>query len=307
MASLKISGIGTAGKWSTDALAQAIAEKIGQCLVVDMNQVVCDLATASLYYQDHNLCQFDALIVKKISSRYNAQSLDRLELLRMAERAGVRVFNKIDSIFALLNRASCTMRLVNAGIAMPPTRMTEDFAHALIAVEEFGSAVFKPLYSTKARGMRLISKKKGFHRIKQEIAAFQVDNPMMYIQKKIALGGQDLGLIFLGNAYLGCYARVSRAGAWDTTINSGGHYASYSPSEAVIKLAAKAQALFNLDFATVDVAETDTGAVVFEVSAFGGFKGAKEGIGIDAPRLYADYVVKALTAPSENHATLGDC
>jgi ribosomal protein S6--L-glutamate ligase len=296
LANFKIAVIGTAGKWSTDALAEAVAEKVGFCLVVDMSQVVYDLATASVYYQEHNLCAFDALIVKKISSRYNAHSLDRLELLRVAERAGVRVFNSPQSILKLLNRASCTITLANAGIAMPPTRITEDFSQALVAVEEFGCAVFKPLYSSKARGMCVISKKKGFHKIKQEINAFQADNPVMYIQKKMVLGGQDLGLLFLGNAYLGCYARVSRADAWDTTINSGGHYASYQPSEAVIALAAQAQALFKLDFATVDVAETSEGTMVFEVSAFGGFKGAKEGIGINAPQHYVDYVLKTLTA-----------
>ena len=50
-----------------------------------------------------------------------------------------------------------------------------------------------------------------------------------------------------------------------------------------------------MDFTTVDVADTDEGPIVFEVSAFGGFKGAKEGIGIDAASLSADYVIKALS------------
>ena len=49
-----------------------------------------------------------------------------------------------------------------------------------------------------------------------------------------------------------------------------------------------------MDFTTVDVAETGTGPIVFEVSAFGGFRGAKEGIGIDAAALYCDYVIESL-------------
>jgi ribosomal protein S6--L-glutamate ligase len=253
-----------------------------------------DLNSGSLRYKNFDLCQFDALIVKKISSRYSPNSFDRLELLRVAENAGVQVFSSAESMLRLLNRASCTVTLGNAGIPMPPTRITEDFSEALIAVEEFGTAVFKPLYSTKARGMSLISKKKGFHKIKQEIAAFQAENPMMYIQKKMALNGRDLGLVFLGGNYLGTYARVSKGDVWNTTIDSGGHYESYQPSDEVIALAHKAQALFKMDFTTVDIAETEEGAVVFEVSSFGGFKGAKEGIGINAPQLYVDYVIKKL-------------
>lgn len=297
MANFKIAVIGVPGKWSSEVLADAVAEATGFRLLVDMNQVVLDLNKASLRYKEFDLCQFDALIVKKISARYSPNSLDRLELLRVAENAGVKVFSSPESLLRLLNRASCTVTLANANIPMPPTRITEDFSEALIAVEEFGCAVFKPLFSTKARGMTLISRKKGFHKTKQEITAFQAENPLMYIQKKMALGGRDLGLVFLAGEYLGTYARVSTKDAWDTTINSGGHYESYQPSEEVIALATQAQSLFNMDFTTVDVAETEDGPVVFEVSAFGGFKGAKEGIGINAPQLYVQHVMNTLKKP----------
>jgi ribosomal protein S6--L-glutamate ligase len=294
LANFKIAVIGVPGKWSSEALADEVETATGFRLIVDMNQVVLDLSTASLRYKEFNLCQFDALIVKKISSRYSTNSLDRLELLRIAENAGVKVFSNPSSILRLINRISCTVTMVNAGIPMPPTRITEDFAEALVAVEEFGSAVFKPLYSTKARGMSLINKKKGFYRTKQEIAAFQTENPVMYIQKQMALGGRDLGLVFLAGQYLGTYARVSKDGVWNTTINSGGHYEAYQPNTEIIALATKAQSLFNMDFTTVDVAETEQGIVVFEVSAFGGFKGAKEGIGINAPQLYVQHVLNVL-------------
>ena len=64
----------------------------------------------------------------------------------------------------------------------------------------------------------------------------------------------------------------------------------------MIDLASRAQSLFAMDFTTVDVAETQEGPVVFEVSAFGGFRGASEGIGIDAARLYVDYVLAKLAS-----------
>jgi ribosomal protein S6--L-glutamate ligase len=62
----------------------------------------------------------------------------------------------------------------------------------------------------------------------------------------------------------------------------------------MIELAHRAQALFNLDFTTVDVAESEQGPVVFEVSAFGGFRGALEGIGIDAAAGYVAHALKEL-------------
>ena len=296
MADYKIGVIGIPGKWSTETLADAVAARTGQRLVIDMGEVSLDLEQQRLLFQGQDLCQLDALIVKKISASYNPNTLDRLELLRVAEQAGVRVFSRAENILRLINRLSCTVTLRNADIPMPATRVTENVGAALAAVEEFGSAVFKPLYSTKARGMCVIDAHEDHSSVEREIRAFQAENPMMYIQQKIELPGRDLGMVFLAGEYLGSYARVSKGAAWNTTIHSGGRYASHTPTAAVIELAQRAQSLFDMDFTTVDIAETNHGPIVFEVSAFGGFRGALEGIGLDAAALYADHVIRELSA-----------
>jgi ribosomal protein S6--L-glutamate ligase len=296
LADLKIGVVGLAGKWSTETLADAVAASTGQRLIIDMGQVSADLAGGRLLFRDQDLCQLDALIVKKISATYSPSTLDCLELLRVAEQAGVRVFSPAQSMLRLIDRLSCTVTLRNAGIPMPDTCVTADIDAAMSALQTFGSAVFKPLYSTKARGMCVIEAKQDTDQAKQAIRAFREHNPVMYIQKKIDLPGQDMGMVFLGGRYLGSYARVSAGDAWNTTINSGGRYAACQPAEAVIELATRAQSLFQMDFTTVDVAETGDGPIVFEVSAFGGFRGASEGIGIDAAQLYVEHVLAELSA-----------
>ena len=129
----------------------------------------------------------------------------------------------------------------------------------------------------------------------KQIRDYHEQHPMMYIQKKLDLAGRDYGMVFLGGKYLGSYARVAQGDSWNTTIDSGGKYELYNPSKEIIELAHEAEALFGMDFTTVDVAETETGPVVFEVSAFGGFRGAREGIGIDAASLYTDYIIAQIT------------
>ena len=295
MAEFRIGVIGIPGKWSTETLADAVEARTGYRLVIDMGEVSLDLERQQLLFRDQDLCQLDALIVKKISASYNPNTLDRLELLRVAEAAGVRVFSRAEHILRLIDRLSCTVTLRNAGIPMPATRVTENVGAAATAVQDFGSAVFKPLYSTKARGMCVIDANREHGEIEREIRAFQAENPMMYIQQKIDLPGRDLGMVFLDGEYLGSYARVSKGDAWNTTIHSGGKYAAHTPPDEVVELARRAQAPFAMDFTTVDVAETGEGPIVFEVSAFGGFRGALEGIGIDAAGLYTEHVLRQLT------------
>ena len=293
MADSRIGVIGIPGKWSTEVLADAVEAATGYRLVIDMQRVDLDLQHRRLMFQGQDLCRLDALIVKKISASYSPNTLDRLELLRVAEQAGVRVFSPAQSMLRLVDRLSCTVTLRNGGIPMPATRVTEDIEAAVAAVQAFGSAVFKPLYSTKARGMCVIEAGDEA-RVREAVRAFAGENPMMYIQQKIELPGHDLGLVFLGGEYLGCYARVSGDAAWNTTIHSGGRYAAHRPDDGLIELAHRAQSLFDMDFTTVDVAETADGPQVFEVSAFGGFRGASEGIGIDAAQLYTRYVLDRL-------------
>jgi len=292
----KIGVVGIPGKWSTEVLADAVEKHTGFRLVIDMARVSLDLASRQLLFERQDLCQLDGLIVKKISREYSPNTLDRLELLRIAENSGVRVFSGAENMLRLIDRLSCTVTLNNTGVPMPQTRVTEDIDAAVQAVHEFGSAVFKPLFSTKARGMQVIDTTLSEEQMLGEIHRFKEGNPMMYIQQKVNLSGRDLGMVFLGGEYLGTYARVSQTDSWNTTINSGGRYENYDASEELIDLARRAQAPFGMDFTTVDVALTDDGPIVFEVSAFGGFRGALEGTGIDAANAYTEYALSKLRA-----------
>ena len=56
------------------------------------------------------------------------------------------------------------------------------------------------------------------------------------------------------------------------------------------------QACFDMAYTVVDMVEMHDpkDSIVFEVSAFGGFRGAHEGCSIDVASMYADYVIKQL-------------
>jgi tetrahydromethanopterin:alpha-L-glutamate ligase len=289
---LKIGVVGVTDGWSSQRLADALEQKTGFKLLIDLAGVVCDLDRHKAYYRGFDLTGLDGLVIKKIGPAYSPELLDRLELLRLIESWGVRIFSKPDNIIRVLNRLSCTASLAMAGIPLPPTVITEDLNGCEKAIRDFGVSVLKPLYSSKARGMVLVDPTNGLN---EDLANFKASgNQIIYAQKRLNLPGQDLGLVFLGGEYLATYARVAGSGSWNTTRRAGGRYAAHEPSPEIIALAQKAQAVFGLDFTSVDVAETDEGPVIFEVSAFGGFRGLLEGNGIDAAKAYTGYILKEL-------------
>lgn len=286
--------VGVRGGWSSEQLADRVAELTGgPRLLIELDQVRLDLPSGRALFQGHDLAQLDALIIKKLGQDYSADLLDRLEILRLLEGRGVRMFSRPSAIAGLLDRLACTVTLQLAGIPMPPTTITESLEHALDAVAEYGQAILKPLYSTKARGMFVLSPGET---AREALATYQRSHPVFYLQKTIELGERDLGVVFLGGAHLTTYARNRKPGAWNTTTASGGRYAPFDPPAEIIDLARRAQAPFGLDFTCVDVALTDSGPYVFEVSAFGGFRGVSQASGMDAARLLAEHVLQRVSA-----------
>jgi ribosomal protein S6--L-glutamate ligase len=287
----KIGVVGVAGGWSTEKLTDTVAEITGSRLLVELDRVCLDLESGNIRFDNLDLLDLDALIIKKIGARYSPDLLDRLEIMRFLAERGLPIFSSPHRIMRVLDRLSCTMTLRLNHIPMPPTIITEDLDAACRAVMQYDTAVFKPLYSSKAKGMEVIRQGPD---TRDRVHRFKETNPMMYIQKLVNHKGRDLGVTFLGGEYLTTYSRCGNEGSWNTTTRSGGVYQPYTPSSATIELARKAQALFGLDFTCVDVVETADGPMVFEVSAFGGFKGIKTAFDIDAARLYVEHVLRKI-------------
>ncbi|MEG6506217.1 GAK system ATP-grasp enzyme [Nitratidesulfovibrio sp. 1201_IL3209] len=296
---MRIGVVGTSGGWSSELLADTVGRATGHRLLIEMDKVRLDLPSGRCIYEDTDLSTLDALIIKKIGAWYSPDLLDRLEMLRLLNERGLPVFSAPLRVLRVLDRLSCTITLQSGSIPMPPTTITEDVDHAVAAVREYGRAVFKPLYSTKARGMTIMEAgpdPRDLRDLHDRVAAYKADHSILYIQKTIELeGGQDLGVVFLGGRYLTTYARCRTNGSWNTTTADGGRYAAFEPPAEVIAMAERAQALFGLDFTCVDVALTASGPYVFEVSAFGGFRGILETSGLDAAQLLLEHVRNCLS------------
>ncbi len=297
----EIAVVGIAGAWSTERMLDALEARTGHRVLIEMQHVVAELGSGGtrVSHRGRDLTTLDGVIIKKIAETYSPDALDRVELLRALAGCGVRVFSRPQTIATLIDRLSCTIKLQLGGIPMPATIVTESVDEARATVARFGGVIAKPLYTSKARGMLLLREPghEGSTSEAELIATlheFKRTNDVMYLQQLVDIPGRDLGVTFLGGEYLATYARVRGSGSWSTSTNSGGKYQAHQPSREIIELASKAQALFELDFTCVDVVETHEGPKVFEVSAFGGFRGLEDACGIDAAGAYADHAIRCL-------------
>ena len=286
----KIAIIGINNAWSSNQLLEEVYSRTGSRYLFELEDISMDLSTGKVFYKDIILNKMDAIIIKKAGKEYSPNLLNRLEMMKFLNKNGVKVFSNPDSIMIATNRLTGTTVLRNANIPIPSTTITENIDVALDAVKKYQKAIFKPLYTSKARGMTIIENNSDAI---SKIKTFKESgNTMMYIQKMVNISGKDLGLVFINNKYIGTYARVGNKDSWNTTTVNGGKYEPFKADDGIIELAYHAQKPFKLDLTCVDIALTSNGPLVFEVSAFGGFRGLYESSNVNLAKLYTDHVIK---------------
>jgi ribosomal protein S6--L-glutamate ligase len=251
--------------------------------VFALSDCVHDLNNGRVMLAQRDLSDLDGIVVKKLGEHPSATSRLRLHHLRQLEAHGVRIFSRPSSIDAAMDRYRMSMRLASSGLPTPKTFAVEGGASLAATVRDLGNAVMKPIYTSKARGMAKLNSGS------IEPVEGAADGVML-VQEFVESRGRDIGACILGGSFIGAFYRVAAAGQWITSTSAGGTYASCKLPPEGVDLALNAADVFGLDYTVVDLVEAGRGFSIYEVSAFGGFRGLWEASGYDVAADYARYV-----------------
>ena len=289
---MNIAVVGQPGAWSTERLAEALRASGATASVVDLAACSLRLPDRRLFHRGEPIEKLDGAVVKKLGDTADGWGVqERIGMLRHLEASGVPVLSAPDRLHVAMNRYRMTCELVLAGLPVPETTVTEDIDEAAAAVERFGSAVLKPLFTSKGRGMRRLEPSRD---LRAQLESHQEDGlGPFYLQRFVKHPGRDLGVAVLDGRCIGAYWRVAAADHWMTTILSGGRYEKADLDPETEAIAVRAARHFGLVFTGVDLIEDSDGRFnVLEVSAFGGFRGLLNGCGVDAAPMLAGLVVR---------------
>lgn len=284
---MKIGVAGIAGAWSSEHLASCLRERGADASVFSLADVVHDLTSGAVTWRNLDLRQLDAVVVKKLGDQADGGGHLRLHSLRALEDGGVRLFSRVDSVDRAMDRYRMTMILAAAGLPVPETIAVETPEAIATAVGRLGESVLKPVFTSKGRGMVRVNSP-------AEAEAARDIGTRYLVQRFVAAPGRDIGAAVVGGRFLGAFYRVASAGEWMTTTAAGGRYAACHLTAKGIAYAERAAHEFQLDYTVVDLVEQGDDFLIYEVSAFGGFRGLLESAGLDAAGAYADYVMRTL-------------
>jgi len=288
---VRVAVAGIPGAWSTEHMADALRARGVDSFTFSPGDLVHDLTTGRVTLAGADLSSLDGIVVKKLARQDSAWGRLRLHALRALEQAAVRVFSRADVIDRAMDRYRMTMELAAAGLPMPVTISAESADGLSEAAAGLGDAVVKPIYTSKGRGM--VRFRGGAPANGDE--ALDADAQRYLVQQFVHAPGRDIGATVIGGRFVGAFYRVAAEGEWMTTTNQGGRYAPCELSSSGIELAERAARVFGLDYTVVDLVEHEGGFMMYEVSAFGGFRGLLDASGIDPAPAYAEHIIRELT------------
>jgi ribosomal protein S6--L-glutamate ligase len=287
---MKVAVAGIPGAWSSERMADALRERGCAAFVFHPEEMVHDVGSGDVRIGEDPL-RVDGVVVKKLGDQATAWTRLRLHALRALESAGTRVFSAPDVIDVAMDRYRMMVRLAQGGLPIPETVAAESPAAVYDVIRRMGDCVIKPVYTSKGRGMLRVS---AMQPDAVMPALAEGSDERYLIQRFVEAPGRDIGATVIGGRFAGAFYRVAREGEWMTTTAAGGVYAPCELSRDGVAIAEAAAGAFALDYTVVDLVEQGSGFLVYEVSAFGGFRGLYEATGVDPSVAYAEHVVRTL-------------
>jgi ribosomal protein S6--L-glutamate ligase len=220
----------------------------------------------------------DVLVVR-------GRSDDLLQLLEVAETAGVAVVDPARSVRAVRDKAEMDRRLRRAGIRVPLTCRATMVELAALPEHAF-PLVLKPRFGDNARGIRLVRDRAALDRAGLDSGRRRVDGQLL-AQSFVPGDGRDLKLYGVGREVV-AVRRPSPVALLPDRPPASAPVELVPVTAALCALAHRCADVFGLGLYGVDCIETQAGPVVNEVNDFPNFTGVP-----DANVLLAAHVARA--------------
>lgn len=232
----------------------------------------------------------EVIIVRTMPPGSLEQVVLRMDLLGRWEARGTRVINPPKALEAAIDKYLTTARLAAAGLPVPDTIACETAEQAMEAWEHLGGDVLvKPLFGGEGRGIVRVHDPDLAERVFHTLARLQA---VLYVQRFIDHGGNDLRVMVLGRRVLGGMRRFARQG-FRTNVARAGHAEPHLPTDRECELALGAAAATGAVFAGVDILYDRAGrAYVIEVNAVPGWKAFGRVNRLDVAGVFLTYLLK---------------
>jgi RimK family alpha-L-glutamate ligase len=259
--------------WETSRLAAAIRKRDIECIIFDVTETVVRVGDTKplVQFQKHDLTTLDGILSRAVPGGSLEQVILRMDTLHCLEQLGIPIMNRPSAIEKSVDKYYTLGLLEMKGIPVPRTVVTQYARDALRAFRRFKDVVVKPLFGSGGVGMTRVSDHEVARRV---FRALEASHYVMYVQEFLNHGDRDIRVFVLGGKAIAAMYRVGPD--WKTTIRHGARPETCLLTPKLSKLAVKCAKIIGLEYAGVDILETEKGFVVTEINSSSGWQGLQQ-------------------------------
>ncbi len=279
--------------WPVRRLIRALEDRSSEVITFCVKNLSVHMDSGSMQFllPRRRSLDVNGIILRSIAGGSTDQITSRISILEALEFSGIRVFNRTYSHRRAKDKLATLVWLAHHGVPIPRTTVTERLAVAVAATKRYGDIVSKPLRGSQGQGIfRLQDPDLAFRIFK----ILQTANQTILIQEFIKTPDRDIRVFVVGDQAIGAMYRLAKPGTWKTNVSRGGRPQECQLSQDLEELALKAAGALEMDFAGIDILETDDGFAVSEVNAAPNWSGLQKATGVDAAAAISDYVLDQL-------------
>jgi RimK family alpha-L-glutamate ligase len=240
------------------------------------------------WLKDEEISETDVCFLRSFGPGSCEQLTRRISMVEHLEVSGISVVNPTYSFRRARDKYATQYTLAKAGLPVAKTYTTESLERAYRKSMEMGVCVYKPILGSMGKG----SLKFDHHDLAYNAFKLlcRVGQPLI-VQEYIRNPGRDLRVFVVGDRVVGSAYKYGAVGQWKTNVAQGARMVDEPIPEDVLELGVKATRAIGLDYAGVDIIESENGPVILEVNGAPGWQALKKATGVDV----AEEIVRHVT------------
>jgi tetrahydromethanopterin:alpha-L-glutamate ligase len=280
--------------WTAQAFVKSLEKRDAKPVPINLATLSASLSSSdfSIFNADSKELELDALIVRDVGISFALEQISfKFDLIRHFENS-LPVMNSSEAIQNAANKFLSFHLFQKAQLPIPRTLVTAELDVALKAIDEWGSAVVKPIFGSQ--GKEIVKLESRQPNLKSELEALLKERGVLYLQEFVPNPGRDIRVFVVGEEVLGAIYRVSVGDSFVSNLSQGGTPVACTVTEEMEKLAVRATQSVGADFAGVDLIEGEDGLMVLEVNGTPSGKGINQACGIDVTERIVDLLFERL-------------
>lgn len=267
--------------WTAQAFLRNIEKRRAKPVPLNLATLSASVSTTdfSVFDVDIKDVELDAIIVRDVGISFSLEQISfKFDLLRQFE-ASMPVMNSSEAIQNAANKFFSFHLFKRAQLPIPRTTITSELGVALKVIEEFGSAIVKPIFGSQGEGIFKLENSQSD--LKPKLTALLKERDVLYLQQFVPNPGRDIRVFVVGEEAIGAIYRVSLNGSFISNLSQGGTPVKCELTKEMQELAVRATKAVGADFAGVDLIEGEEGLFLLEVNATPSGKGINRACSID--------------------------